>query len=228
MVNSNKYWKDYKKKFSKNWHFNTFSIKKDYQYIGNLNTNFSQIDKLVKALDLNSMPEHAVEDNPKFSNKKVLEKIKSYTSWGYKKENTMFYRAFSDDHKDIFKKFIKFSGLKFASSSIIKQPPGNTIPWHYDTHINFYKKIKQKKLNIKKKEIIRYMMFLEDWDWGHFFCIGSSVISKWKKGDIVTWDPIIHHTGSNGGMKPKVTMNITGVITKKSIHLNEQKKFFTI
>ena len=138
----------------------------------------------------------------------------------------MFYRAFSNDHKNIFKKFLKFSILKFTSSSIIKQPPGNTIPWHYDTHINFYKKIKDKKLNIKKKEIIRYMIFLEDWDWGHFFCVGSSVIKKWKKGDIITWNPIIHHTGSNGGMRPKVTMNITGVITKNSIHLGKKNIFF--
>lgn len=228
MINSNKYWKDYKKKFFNNWHFNPFSNKKDYQYIGNLKTNYKQIDKLVKSLGNNTIPEYAVEDNPKISNKKVLEKIKSYTSWGYKKENTMFYRAFSHDHKNIFRKFINFTGLKFASSSIIKQPPGNTIPWHYDTHINFYEQIKQKKLNIKKREIIRYMLFLEDWNWGHFFCVGSSVITKWKKGDIITWDPIIHHTGSNGGMKPKVTMNITGVITKKSIHLNIKKKFFSI
>ena len=228
MLNQNKYWKDYKKKFSKNWHFNTCSTRKDYQYIGNLKTSYKQIDKLVKNLDTLSAPEYAIDDNPKFSNKKVLEKIKSYKSWGYRKENTMFYRAFSDDHKSVFKKFMNFTGLKFASSSIIKQLPGNTIPWHYDTHVNFYKKIKNKKLNIKKKEIIRYMIFLQDWDWGHFFCIGSSVLEKWNKGDVITWDPIIHHTGSNGGMKPKVTMNITGVITKKSIHLNRKVKSFFI
>ena len=228
MLNSNKYWKDYKKKFYKKWHFDVKNNEQDYQYIGNLKTNFNQIDKLVRNLEKNSFPEYAVEDNPKISNKKVKEKINSYISWGYNKENTMFYRAFSDNHKNTFKKFLNFTGLKFASSSIIKQPPGNTIPWHYDTHINFYKQIKQKKIDVKKKEIIRYMLFLEDWDWGHFFCVGSSVISRWKKGDIITWNPIIHHTGSNGGMKPKVTMNITGVITKKSIHLNKKKINFFI
>ena len=228
MTNPNKYWKDYKAKFSKRWHFNTFSNNKDFQYIGNLKTDYKQIDKLVKSLESQTKPEYAVEDKPKILNKKVLEKINSYKSWGYKKENTMFFRAFSEDYKKVFSKFINFTGLRFASSSIIKQPPGNTIPWHYDTHVNFYKKIKLKKLNIKKKEIIRYMMFLDDWDWGHFFCIGSSVITKWRKGDIITWDPIIHHTGSNGGMKPKVTMNITGVITKRSIHLNKTKKNFFI
>ena len=226
MSNSDNYWKNYKKKFNNKWHFDPFTTKTDYQYIGNLKTDYSQVDKLVKNLNSNSKPEHAVEENPSISNKKVLEKIKSYTSWGYKKENTLFYRAFSSDHMKIFNKFIKVTGLKFAASSIIKQPPGNTIPWHYDTHVDFYSRIKKKKLKIKKKEIIRYMLFLEDWDWGHFFCVGSSPISKWKKGDIITWDPLVHHTGSNGGMKPKATMNITGVVTKQSIHLNIKKNSF--
>ena len=225
MKNSNKYWLEYKKKFFKQWHFDNLSNEKDYQYIGNLKTDYKKIDKLVNNLEKNVTPEYAVEDNPRISNKKVLEKIQSYKSWGYKKENTKFFRAFSEDYKKVFQKFINFSGLKFATSSIIKQPPGNTIPWHYDTHINFYKKLKQKKLKIKKKEIIRYMIFLEDWDWGHFFCVGSSLMNKWKKGDIITWDPIIHHSGSNGGMKPKVTMNITGIISKRSIHLQKKKKF---
>ena len=105
MSDVNKYWKNYKKKFYKKWHFDTFSNKSDYQFIGNLKTNYRPIDKLVKNLEINSLPEYAVEENPKISNKKVLEKIKSYTSWGYKKENK-FYRAFSSDHKNIFKKFI--------------------------------------------------------------------------------------------------------------------------
>ena len=81
MLDQNKYWQDYKKEFSKSWHFNTFSTQKDYQYIGNLKTSYTQIDKLVESLDNLSEPEYAIEDNPKFSNKKILEKINSYKSW---------------------------------------------------------------------------------------------------------------------------------------------------
>ena len=225
MSQKNQYWNSYKKKHIKNWHFNPLSKKLDYKYLGNLKTNYKLIDNLVNKLHVISKPEYAVQKNPKISNKKVQEKINSYISWGFKKENTLFYRAFSSKHKKIFKKFIDFSCLKYATSSIIKQPPGNTIPWHYDTHVEFFNKIKKMGLNIRKNQIIRYMIFLEDWHWGHFFCVGSSIVPKWKKGDIITWDPILHHTGSNGGMRSKITMNITGVITKDSIHLNKKKKF---
>ena len=228
MKKNNKYWKDYKKKYLKYWHFNPASKKKDYQFIGNLNTNYKNIDNLVNKLHLISSPEYAVNNNPKIKNKKILEKINSFKSWGYEQNNTKFYRAFSDDYKKIFEKFINFTGLDYGSSSIIKQFPGQLIPWHYDTHAEFYKKIISKKIKIKKNLVIRYMIFLKNWDWGHFFCIGSSVISNWKKGDIITWKPHIHHSGTNGGMTPKVTMNITGVISKKSIHLNHKIKNYKI
>ena len=59
-----------------------------------------------------------------------------------------------------------------------------------------------------------------------FFCVGSSIVEKWRKGDIITWDPHIHHCGCNGGMKPKVTMNITGIVNNKSIHRSKKKVFF--
>ena len=36
------YWKNIKKKFQKNYHFNTKSKKKDYQYIGNVFTDYSK------------------------------------------------------------------------------------------------------------------------------------------------------------------------------------------
>ena len=72
------------------------------------------------------------------------------------------------------------------------------------------------------------MIFLTDWDWGHFFSVGSTIINKWRKGDIITWDPSMFHTGANGGMSPKVTMNITGLIGNKSIHLKKKYKIYKI
>ena len=37
----------------------------------------------------------------------------------------------------------------------------------------------------------------------------------------------MHHCGCNGGMTPKVTMNITGLSNSNSIH-NSNKKIFSI
>ena len=70
------------------------------------------------------------------------------------------------------------------------------------------------------------MVFLTDWDWGHYFCVGNRVCHQWKAGDIITWDPIIHHCGSNAGMSAKITLNITGTIEKDSIHKKKNKVYF--
>ena len=69
------------------------------------------------------------------------------------------------------------------------------------------------------------MVFLTDWSWGHYFAVGNSVIHQWRKGDVITWKNHMHHCGSNSGMVPKMTMNITGVVNKKSVHLNKMKVF---
>ena len=219
----NNYWKKYKKEFKNKFNFNPFSKKKNYQYIGRIKTNFDQIDKLINKLQKIKKIESAVEKNPGIKNKKVTSKINSYLEWGYNNNNTQFYRAFSHDHKKIFEKFIKVTKLEMAVSSIIKQYPGHTIPWHKDNYFAFAKSIENKDFKIDKKKIVRYMIFLSDWDFGHFFSVGSTIINKWKKGDMITWEPHMHHCGCNGGMKPKITMNITGIVNSDSIHLKRKK-----
>ena len=226
-MKKNNYWKKYQLEYQKKWSFNPSSKKMDYKYIGRVKTNFKEIDYLVSKLEKIKKTESGVEKNPKIKNKKVISKINSYVSWGYNNQNTRFYRVFSKDHEKIFKKFIEMTKLEMAVSSIIKQLPGQTVPWHRDNYFAFAKSIENKGIKINKKKIKRYMIFLSDWDYGHFFSVGSSIVNKWKKGDIITWKPHIHHCGCNGGMTPKVTMNITGISNSNSIH-NSNKKIFSI
>ena len=59
--------------------------------------------------------------------------------------------AFSKDHEKIFSKFIKMTKLDMAVSSIIKQHPGQTVPWHRDNYFAFAKSIENKGKNKQKK-----------------------------------------------------------------------------
>ena len=218
------YWEDYKSKFKKNWHFNRFKkTKKDYIYIGNIKTDYKQILKKISIIEKEAKPKFAVNFDKKLKKAKLDLRVKAFKDWGYKKLQTEYIQIFSDDYPKFFEKFLKISNLDMATSSLIKQYPGNIIPWHYDTHVTFREKIK--KENINEKKIIRYMIFISDWDWGHYFCVGNSVVHQWKAGDIITWKPHIHHCGSNAGMSPKITLNITGITNKNSIHLNKRKEF---
>ena len=224
--NKNKYWSNYTKKFSKFWHFNPKKItKKDYQYIGNINGDYKKLYKKIILIEKKIKPSYVVNFDKKLKKANLNNRIQAFRDWGYKKEQTEYYQIFSGDYPILFKNFIEISKISYATSSLIKQYPGNIIPWHYDTHITFKNLIKKNK-KLKNKKAIRYMVFLTDWDWGHYFCVGNSNVHQWKAGDIITWEPHLHHCGSNAGMSPKITLNITGLVERNSIHLKNKKKFF--
>ena len=107
--------------------------------------------------------------------------------------------------------------------AMIRQCPGNIVPWHFDT----YKMIRE-KYDIDKKNIDtvrRYLIFLEDWHWGHILQVGNNVLSNWKKGDVYTWPYGMYHLSCNAGIYDKWTLQITGITTEDSLHLNNDSIF---
>jgi len=218
-MKKNKYWEEYKLHFKNKWHFNPLKKNtKDFIYIGNIKADYKSLLKKIKIIEKKIKVSVIVNSDKKLKKAKLDNRIQSFRDWGYKKEQTEYIQIFSREYPDLFKKFIKLSGLSYATSSLIKQYPGNIIPWHYDTHITFKNKMKKNK-NLGNKKILRYMFFLTDWDLGHYFCVGNNVVHQWKAGDIITWEPHVHHCGSNAGMTAKITLNITGLVEKDSLHL---------
>lgn len=225
MKKKNKYWSQYKLKYKNHWHFDSLKKNtKDFFYIGNIKTDYAKILKKISIIEKNKKFSAVVNPDEKLKKIKQHNRIDSFLEWGYKKEQTEYLQIFSDEYPKLFEKFIKISKLDNATSSLIKQYPGNIIPWHYDTHVTLKNKIRENK-KLKNKKIIRYMIFLTDWDWGHYFCVGNNVVHQWRAGDIITWNPIVHHCGSNAGMTPKITLNITGLINSNSIHLSNIKNY---
>jgi hypothetical protein len=220
MIKKN-YWEQFKKSHKDKWHFNAKNKKsKDFLLIKNVKFNYKKLLNKIKNIEKNIEKKSVVNSDTAFKNEKLNSRIEAFRDWGYKKEQTEFTQIFSSDFPKLFEHFIKISKLSNASASIVKQYPGNILPWHYDTHVTFKDLIKKNK-KFKNKKIIRYMVFLTDWSWGHYFGIGNNVIHQWKAGDMITWQPYMHHCGSNSGMAPKITLNITGFIENNSIHLKK-------
>jgi hypothetical protein len=86
--------------------------------------------------------------------------------------------------------------------------PGNVMPWHYD---KFY--YMNRIVNEEQKEyVVRFLIFLEDWQSGHYLEAGRSIITGWRAGDIIVWHPNRGHLSSNVGLTNKWTCNVTGVL----------------
>ena len=120
--------------------------------------------------------------------------------------NTNLYEVFDTAPKFI----IDFAKKIFSKYTIgmIKQLPGNFIPNHTDKYYKFLKKFNLSN----KEEIVRYCIFLEDWQPGHYFEINNKPFLNWKKGDICVLKKGVYHRSSNGGDTAKYTAQITGTL----------------
>ena len=199
---------------------------KNYKKLGNISGDFYEIEdilniykKISKKKYLLKVDKNTLNDNSDAS-KEIRKRIKLYKSWGYKNNNTSFYQIFDDKYKKTLKKLSSLFNLKKTVSSIIVQQPGNTLPYHKDTFINF--KLKN-NLNLNNKNVVRYMIFLDDRKHGHNFEVENEIIKNWKKGDIIYWGDN-YHMGNNAGSSFKATLNITGISSRNSLHNSKIKK----
>lgn len=93
------------------------------------------------------------------------------------------------------------------SWSVYRMQPGAVLPNHSDTYARFVQ-----IYDIKNPtDICRAVVFLEDWQSGHYFEIDGTPITKWQAGDTVTWQYDVPHIAANMGMTDRYTLQITGV-----------------
>lgn len=127
---------------------------------------------------------------------------KKYHLAGYTAENTKYKQAFPNGK---FKTFGKTLFDRFTIA-VMWQMPGQTLPSHVDT---FY--MISKKFGVAPEDCIRINIFLEDWESGHYFEINEKPILHWQRGDAIIIEKDEPHLSANNGMKPKYTMQVTGV-----------------
>lgn len=209
-----------KMKKSGTWHFNPKIKSKDAKYLGRL--------KLTKDIVIGA--KKSVKKIPLIPAIKLFKKDlvgkayeKTQVAWnkmdniqvGYNVTNTLFKQKYFYEFKSMppwCKKLINLSKLRNAYLVVNMNPPGSTNPWHHDT----YQGVLKKNLNTKDnpKTVMRILIFVEAWQWGHFLQVGNEVISHWKSGDVYSWDTTRYHLASNSGIKPRYSIAITGFADK--------------
>lgn len=127
----------------------------------------------------------------------------------YNEHNTRYFK-FANEELDRFFGPLKAmfeDTLEDMTMSLFVQPPGQTMPGHVDTYSSYMRKTGEYP---DYSRLRRYMTFVSDWDWGHFFHYGNHVMQPWKAGD--TWDLVggIYHGSANCGVTPKITMHWSG------------------
>jgi hypothetical protein len=54
------------------------------------------------------------------------------------------------------------------------------------------------------------VVFLEQWQSGHYFEGGDEVVTGWEAGDVVEWEYDLEHIAANLGTAPRYTLQING------------------
>ena len=110
---------------------------------------------------------------------------------------------------ETFNKILLWFGMDNAKMRLHVQHPGQVWNLHLD---------KLEKWNPEDpNKVMRIMIALNDWEPGHFFSYGNYVHSMWRAGDVTTFDwQNIPHSTANAGHNPRITLQITGVVTEKT------------
>jgi hypothetical protein len=147
--------------------------------------------------------------------KNLNESLKKNKEWGYLPSNTISWKTTCKSpqlHMSWENRIAK--QLPFYQNCVITPTlltPGNVMPWHRDGF--HYFKLQQSPTDIEY--IVRSLIFLKDWENGHYLQVEDSVIHHWKAGEVLFWHPSRYHVVANAGCTDRWTCNITGVLQEQ-------------
>ena len=108
-------------------------------------------------------------------------------------------------------------GLEDCMERIHVQMPGQLWHLHIDKLYKWFPEDPSK--------VGRYFIQLTDWRPGQFWEYGNFHWNQWLAGDVTTFDwANTPHSTANSGFDPRVTLQLTGIITDKTLAFLEQLK----
>jgi len=99
-----------------------------------------------------------------------------------------------------------FKTWKNIGWSVYCMTPGIVLPKHSDLYTR-YKRVHELP---DSKNIWRAVIFLEDWQSGHYFELDNTPITQWKAGNFVAWNADVEHLAANMGTTDRYTLQLTG------------------
>lgn len=98
-------------------------------------------------------------------------------------------------------------GWKDIGTSYYRMNTGTILPTHSDLYLKYIE-----LFNLKGREhtIRRAIVFLEEWQSGHYFESNSIPLTQWKAGQVIEWSYDTPHMAANLGLTPRYTLQITG------------------
>lgn len=98
--------------------------------------------------------------------------------------------------------------FRHLSWSVYRMTPGCVLPMHSDT----YNKFREIYAVPATATVVRTIVYLEDWDSGHYGEMAGQPITGWRAGDWVSWHDDFPHLAANMGRTDRYTLQLTGIL----------------
>lgn len=91
---------------------------------------------------------------------------------------------------------------------VSKMNPGMVLPMHRDVYQTYRSRRGLDNVN----SIRRIIIFLQDWQSGHYLEVDGIPYVNWRAGDWVSWTGATPHLAANLGSSARYTLQITGTM----------------
>ena len=98
-------------------------------------------------------------------------------------------------------------GWQDIGTSYYRMNTGTVLPTHQDLYVKY---IDLHGLQGREHTIRRAIVFLEDWQSGHYAEYEGQAFVNWNAGAVVEWSYDAPHMAANLGPDPRYTLQITG------------------
>ena len=136
--------------------------------------------------------------------------VEQWTSQGYANQFTgdmCDMRSPQPTWNSTFINIYREMGWKDIGSSYYRMATGTILPVHKDLYVRY---VQLFNLQGQEHRIRRAIVFLEDWQSGHYFEGAGTPVTGWLAGDVVEWTYDLPHMAANLGLEPRYTLQITG------------------
>lgn len=219
-------------KATSRWHFDT-KVNEDanvpYLIIGRINSSFDDVIKrAVEEATPTTMNNRLRTDEIPFTASLEEYDMKNI---GLSTDHVLFNELRKDSYNGewplVIKKMIKFFGFqrRGLGVAIHVQMPGQVFPLHIDAFPYLKENQEHHILDQFPDEAARFTIQFKDWEWGHIWGYGNTYWKQWQAGEIAfhSWRDLPHCT-ANAGLSPRVSAQVTGIVTERTRQLIAQAK----
>ena len=114
----------------------------------------------------------------------------------------------SNAEPDWIQTFRQIFPFERFSWSLYRMIPGSVLPAHKDT----YDRFKLVHGLETTHNVVRTIVFLEDWASGHYLEMNGRPFTGWRAGDWVSWRDDFLHLTANMGQTDRYTLQLTGTV----------------